>query len=251
MLLKSLVLGILFGIGVFALKSGLGLAAALSRRRRRQRLFGLLLFALLWALVFAGVALSLPRLDPLRHLAAIQSFMRSGMLIHLLLAALMLVWGLLLLRRGQAASTATSRGWLLLVLPCPVCVTVIFLSAAFFQARFPAQGATLLPGLYLAFMLISLTAAVIGSRRLEAAASPEAFLGGIMILLATYFFLSVTIMPQFADLDKIYRLAGCPDARSPVDPSQIHPMLALIALAFGAGFTLTWKRTGLRRSHHD
>jgi len=104
LLLKSLVLGILFGIGVFALKSGLGLTAALSRRRSRQRLFGLLLFALVWALVFAAVALVLPRLDPLRHLAAIALFMRSGMLIHLLLAGLMLIWGVILLRRRPAVA---------------------------------------------------------------------------------------------------------------------------------------------------
>lgn len=242
MLFKSLVLGILFGIGVFALKSGLGLTAALlSRPRGRQELFGLLLFALVWALVFAAVALVLPRLDPLRHLAAIALFMRSGMLIHLLLAGLMLIWGVILLRRREVRVVG-SRGWLLLVLPCPVCVTVIFLSAAFFLACFPEHGAFLVPGLYLVFMTISLTAAFLAGRNPVVSASPESFLGGAMILLATYFFLSVTIMPQFADLDKIYRLAVCPEARTPAVTNHWFPVPAAIGAAFGAGFGLTWNR---------
>ncbi len=246
MLFKSLVSGIVFGIGVFALKSGLGLAAALARRKSRERLAGLLLFALVWSLVFAAVALILPRLDPLRHLAAIQSLMGAGMLIHLLLAGLMLIWGAILLRRREAGRAA-GRGWLLLVLPCPVCVTVIFLSAAFFSARFPEYGAALVPGLYLVFMAIALVAAFIGARGLTRAANPETFLGGTMLLLATYFLLSVTIMPQFTDLDKVYRLAGCPGERTTVDPNQIFPVLVLVGLAFVSGFASTWKRTGLWR----
>jgi predicted transporter len=250
LLLKSLVLGILFGIGIFAVKSGLGVAVALYRRRRRERLLGLVAFAGVWAAVFSAVALVLPRLDPLRHLAAIQSFMRAGMLIHLVMAGLMAVWGVVLLRRSESPARG-SRGWLLLVLPCPVCVTVIFLSAAFFLARFPEHGALLVPGLYLAFMGIALAAAALAGRRprgrpeggAPAAVAPESFLGGAMLLLAVYFFLSVTIMPQFADLDKVYRLAGPHgDARAAVaNPSRLVPVLAAVT-AFAAGFGTTWKR---------
>ncbi|MBN2231422.1 MAG: hypothetical protein JW781_01195 [Deltaproteobacteria bacterium] len=251
MLLKSLVLGILFGIGIFAVKSGLGMAAALSRRRRRERLLGLAAFAGVWAAVFIAVALVLPRLDPLRHLAAIQSFMRSGMLVHLVMAGLMAVWGVVLLRRGDHAA-AGSRGWLLLVLPCPVCVTVIFLSAAFFSARFPEHGAVLVPGLYAVFMGIAVGTAALVGRRLTggankgtaATATPESFLGAAMLLLAVYFFLSVTIMPQFADLDQVYRLAGYhSDARAAAtELSRLIPALAALTTAFCAGFGTTWNR---------
>ena len=69
MLYKSLILGVLFSIGVFAGKSGIGLAYLLGRTPSWQgKALRLLGFALLYALVFALAAWGLRVLDPLAHL---------------------------------------------------------------------------------------------------------------------------------------------------------------------------------------
>jgi predicted transporter len=96
--------------------------------------------------------------------------------------------------------------------------------------------------LYLAFVLISL-ATLIGIERYRKrrAMPPESFLGGAMILIAVYFFLSVTVLPQFADVDNIYRLAMYPVETPSQKVVHLVPFFILTAAAFigGYGFTST------------
>ncbi|MGD9221617.1 MAG: DUF2162 family putative transporter, partial [Desulfobacteraceae bacterium] len=128
---QSLILGVLAGIGIFAVKSGVGISYVVLRQERiRTKAAGFIIFAMVYGFVFATAAWILPKIDPVRHLAAIQSFIQSGMLVHLAMAGLMMGWGLVLLKQNTA-SQSKSRGWLMLAVPCPVCVTVIFFSAGF------------------------------------------------------------------------------------------------------------------------
>ena len=183
MLYKSLILGVLFSIGVFAGKSGIGLAYLLERTPSWQgKALRLLGFALLYALVFALAAWGLRVLDPLAHLESIQRFLRSGMQAHLLMAGVMIVWGLALLRRPHRHG-GSSRGWLLMALPCPICATVIVFSLAFALALFPDHFALTAVGLYLGFLVISLVVMLLmlGLGRMTAQ-SAEHLLGGAMIL---------------------------------------------------------------------
>lgn len=235
MLYKSLILGVLFGIGIFAAKSGVGLAYVISGRQRpRTTASVLLVFAMTYGLLFVLIALVLHRIDPVRHLTAIQGFLRSGMLVHMVMAGLMAVWGIVLLKRRRAEA-ATSRGWLLLVLPCPVCAGVILFSGAFLVSLFPDGRLWVLSGLYFAFLLISLlTMGGIHRFRRRARHFPEAFLGGTMLLMAAYFMLSVTVMPQFADLESVYRLARYQADTTPRDALGA----ILLALTAAAAFTL-------------
>ena len=241
MLYKSLVLGILFGIGIFAAKSGVGLSYAVSRTRRLRAKAGILLsFALIYALVFLLAGLLLYRIDPVHHLVAIQTFLQSGMVVHVTLAGLMMAWGWLLLKQ-RPTSPAASRGWLMLVLPCPVCAAVIVFSAAFGVSLFPDHGLVIVSGLYLAFVLVSMLFMVLSHRfRRVSGQSHEAFLGGAMWLMATYFMLSVTIVPQFADLDKVYRLAAYHAGSSAADPvpMALLAVTTLAVFALGCGLTL-------------
>lgn len=246
MLYKSLILGVLFGIGIFAVKSGVGLSYGVARRPGLFKKFTLLLlFALAYGLVFGLIAVVLGRIDPVRHLTAIQSFLQSGMTIHLVMAALMALWGVVLLK-GRHGHAGASRGWLLLVLPCPVCASVILFSAAFLHSFWPDQFAWALAGLYLAFVLLSLAAMGAMALGRGAARSPESLLGGAMVLMAAYFLLSVTVMPQFAGLEEVYRLS----LHRPAGPAQVAggalPVAALVVAAFAAGFGFTLNKTRRR-----
>lgn len=236
MLYKSLILGVIFGIGLFAVKSGVGLSYLVSRRERfRGKILALLLFAGIYGLLFGMTALVLHHIDPVRHLAAIQTFLQSGMLVHMVMAGLMAIWGVVLLKRHHTPG-AMSRGWLLLVVPCPVCAAVILFSAAFVVSLFPDSRESVIWGLYLVFVLISLsTMGILRLLRRRMVQPSEAFLGGAMLLMAVYFILSVTVMPQFADLDSVYRLA-CYHAEKVPGNFFGTVLLAIVAVsAFGTG----------------
>lgn len=242
MLYKSLILGVLFSIGVFAGKSGIGLAYLLGRTPSWQgKIVRLLAFALLYGLVFGLAAWGLRVLDPLAHLEGIQRFLQSGMQAHLLMAGVMIVWGLTLLRRPHYHGS--SRGWLLLTLPCPVCATVIVFSLAFGLSLFPDHFAQTTGGLYLTFLVISLAVMglMLGLGRMMAQ-SAESLLGGAMVLLGSYFLLSMAVLPQFTDVDKIYRLASHQTSGQPYNFAALLPLLALTLFTFLTGFGLTLKK---------
>jgi predicted transporter len=196
--------------------------------------------------VFLLAALILKRLDPVRHLPAFQALLQSGMLVHIAMAALMMIWGWILLRRRRL-ETAKTRGWLILVSPCPVCATVILLSLALLRALLPDHFPWLVLGLYAAFMLLGLLTAWIVGLYQEARGQPsEPLLGAAMMLIAAWFLISATVIPQFADLDKVYRLAGY---RSGTQVKQAFSwvwMAMSVAAAFTLGYGLTYLKTRKR-----
>jgi predicted transporter len=240
---QSLILGVLFSIGVFAVKSGVGLSYVVSaQQKRRSKAGAVMLFALIYLCVFGVAVLALERIDPVAHMAAIRSFIQSGMMLHLLMAGLLMIWGLMLLRRTEG-SRPTSRGWLILAVPCPVCVTVIFFSAGFLITCFPDTPLSAVLALYLAFVLINLlTMAVTALYRKNTATTPESFLGAAMLLASLYFFLSVTVMPQFADVENVYRLAVYQGRAHSTKPLHLVPFSILAATAFLGGYGFTTKK---------
>jgi predicted transporter len=142
----------------------------------------------------------------------------------------------MLLKRSDD-SRSGSRGWLMLALPCPVCITVIFFSAGFLITCFPDHAKGVVFTLYLAFVLISLASVgVIHLYRKRQAASPESFLGGTMLLMAVYLFLSVTVMPQFADAEKVYQLATHQGQTQTQKTQHLGLFFLLTAAAFAGGY---------------
>lgn len=246
MVYKSLVLGVLFSSGIFAGKSGLGLAYLLGRTSSpSRRCLQLFLFALTYALLFVLAAWGLRRFDLPAHLETIQKLLQGGMTVHLLMAGMMIAWGLALLRRNH--HQGASRGWLLLILPCPVCVTVIVFSLAFVLALFPDNFLRITGGLYLVFLAISLSvglamAGVMSSLGRRTTHSAENLLGGAMVLLGAYFLLSMVVLPQFADVDKIYRLARHKTGGSPETLADLLPLVLFFVFSFTVGFGRTYKK---------
>ena len=234
---KALMVGVLFSIGLFAVKSGVGITYVVAgQAKKRAKVAALLLFVLSYGLVFSAVAALLAVIDPVRHLTAIQSFIQSGMIVHVGMAVVLTAWGVLLLKR--AGHCRKSKGWLLLALPCPVCITVIFFSAGFLCSCFPDTPKSAVLVLYLSFVLINLgTMGVIRLYRKQRTMPAESFLGGAMLLIALYFFISVNLVPWFADVDKIFRLAlhqgGIPDVKTALPTALVF---GLSTVAFIGGF---------------
>ncbi|WP_024336071.1 DUF2162 family putative transporter [Desulfotignum balticum] len=203
---KTLILGLVMSFAAFAVKAGGGLAYLfLQQRRMPVRAVAALGFALVYAVVFSAVWLVLINVDLMAHLALLQTFFASGMALHVLLALFLTVWGAILLT-GNRRQSGISRGWLALVIPCPVCFSVMVLSCAFVHALYPGDS-LVFTGLFLGFILISLGfaaafAALAGQRR-----HPDTFLGILMLYIAMYFMLSVMILPHVEDLERIYRIS--------------------------------------------
>jgi predicted transporter len=234
---QSLILGVLFSIGIFAVKSGVGISYFVTGQEKNRAKAGVfLIFALTYFFVFAAAAFVLDRIDLVHHLTAIQTFIQSGMIVHLVMAGLLMAWGIMLLKKSKG-SRLKSKGWLILAVPCPVCVTVIFFSAGFLITCFPNMPHSMVLILYLVFVLVNLvTMGVISSYRKRQVTPPEFFLGGAMLLIAVYFFLSVTVMPQFADVEKVYRLALYQGQTHSQEVLHIVLIYILTAAAFVGGY---------------
>ncbi|MCF6291478.1 MAG: DUF2162 domain-containing protein [Desulfobacterales bacterium] len=235
--LKSLILGLAFSVGIFAVKSGAGLSYLFRREpgplRRLAAVCGFLagygtVFWLAWFLV--------SRIDLLARLDTVMLFFKNGMTLHFLLAGLLLLWGVALLKKGPG-SEAGSRGWLLLILPCPVCFSVILFSGGFLHILLP-DVPWLFGWLFVGFTLVSLGSGL--GLTLFGKGNAEHGLGTVMVLAALYFLLTIAVAPQFGDIERIYRLSrtgvtGLADSRLPL-------LLAGAGLAFAAGFIKTvWR----------
>ncbi len=236
---KSLILGVLFSIGVFAVKSGVGLyyciEEAAASRTRRLALAG---FAAVYLLLFAAAFVVLRTVDMIEHLPVFLGFMRSGMMVHLLMAGMLLFWGVRLLREGGARHRI-SRGWILLATPCPVCAAAILMSMGLLFAAMPDRSIVTTAWLYLMFLSVSLSVVFI-LRRANAGENQglETLLGGAMVLIAAYFLLSVVVIPQFADAENVYRLALATAEGSSPGFAETAGFFAATAVAFGVGFAL-------------
>lgn len=247
--LKSLFLGLLFATGIFALKCGCGLHYILARKRAlAARACVLVSFAFVYLAVFAGSWGVCREADALRWFHLLSAVFQSGMLLHVVLAGGLLVWGLALLKRERTPDER-SAGWIALVVPCPLCAAVVFVTVAFLVSAFPDVSLRAVLGAYLLFVVLSLL--TIGGLCLwggATGAEPESMLGTSMLFISTYFFLSAMLMPQFGDLDKVYRLAAYQPDQPGGGAWQLLVLFSVLLLCIGGGFWLGLKR--IRRVAH-
>jgi predicted transporter len=176
--------GMLFSLGIFALKVGLGLGYGRVGRR--------------------GIALTLGGYMGLFMLIAVaaewlmrilQPILAKGPWLHTLLATGMIAWGMVVIfgkrHEHQAADCCERppRAHLLMLVPCPVCLTAMTFSiwAALNAITLPP----LVTGLCLgsAFALMALVVALIARPR--SAGTSETSLGMAMIVVGLYFIASL------------------------------------------------------------
>lgn len=245
--LKSLFVGIIFAIGIFALKSGIGMQYVMRRKydvTAKVLLFAL--FGIVYLTIFFICARFLQQADLLKYYETFQSFVQSGMTIHIIMAGGFIVWGMALLKQGKRSGTPT-YGWLAMVVPCPVCITVIFLSTAFLLSYFPDVGLWAVGYAYVTFMaIVAITVVAMTVWGITSSSSPESDMGAAMLFIAAYFFLSVIIMPQFGDMDKIYRIATYQSKKQLIESKDFLILLTTTAVFFISGF-LYMKQKAKRR----
>jgi predicted transporter len=170
-----------------------------------------------------------------------------------------MIWGFYLLgaRRPKCGSNEAgenggrkSRAWLALVVPCPVCASVVLLSASCLTLYFPGEAAVSVASLYAGFLAL---AGVSGFATFSAKTEKkgeESSLGIAMILVSSYFVISALVIPQFSEAGRIYRMADYSRSDSGTDMrTQLSAFAVLFAL-FAAGF-LAKKVTAVRNKRHE
>ena len=247
--LKSLFLGLTFTIGIFALKSGVGFHYLFTQKRHsREQILFICGFALTYFLIFSISYLVLKKINMIDYYSTFQGLFTSGMYIHSFLAAGLIIWGIYLLK-NKREQQETSRAFWLLIIPCPLCTSVIFLTTAFLMAYFPHIGLFAVMGAYLFFILINfVTILSLALWDIKADVTPEHTLGKAMLFIAIYFILSIIIMPQFSDIDKIYRIAAYRGEEASMNTKDILLLLATIATFFMTGYLV--KRRKIRRERN-
>lgn len=230
--LKTLILGLAVSLGAFAVKSGGGLSYLyLQMPGKWAKTLVSLYFIACYGVVFMAAAWVLSRVDLTRHINILQGFFKSGMALHLLLALLISVWGVRLLVKNRQDRGIT-RGWVPLVVPCPICFCVILLSSSFVSALYPGTPLVFVC-LYIGFVLISLTVALLFAFVIRDRERAGSFLGTLMLYIAGYFILSVIVIPQFGDLDRIYRISLAEDISGISKDRLIVIVFCLVAVFTG------------------
>ena len=235
--LKALVLGVIFATAIFAFKSGIGLGYFLqSGIEKASARISVLVYAVIYFLLFEAGYLIATKVPLFANLDLVQVLLRYAMVIHVVLAGGLFLWGLWVLR-SNSKGWHTSYGWVALMLPCPVCLSVIFIITAILYSSFGAGSHTAVFGAYLVFLIMGLMGALFtGILQKKRGTEYSKALGITMVALASYFLLAVIIMPQFKDIDKIYRLAAYKVEREGGQSKQsVIPLMAMVA-AWLSGF---------------
>jgi predicted transporter len=187
--------GMLFSLGIFAVKVGFGLGFG------RMRWKGVFLTLSLYIVLFVLIATLSEQL-----INILEPILKKGPYLHALMATGMIVWGVLLLRKhkreaSQPLNLSTSS--LLLLIPCPVCLTAMTFStwAALSVIKLPAS----LVGLGLGIVFVILTLAVIGLTRFKQTSNTEISLGLGMIAIGLYFISSLFLPRKIEEAKAVYQ----------------------------------------------
>ena len=250
-MIKSLwIAGILIALSTFGIKVGLGASAIcyngiISGRRKFFFLSGIFL---LYSFLFFSLYSLTVQFQLLNYLARFLQVMRYGMVIHLLIALGLILWGVnLLLRQApllqRERTSQAPQEALLLVFPCPVCATVILLTISLAHSVFPFSLLSTTGLLFGTFFIISLaTVAILFPFRRQIGKADSSFLGLVMIIVALYFFLVVLIAPIYQEAQDVYHLASQNTGNTSLNLKSFLVLSAIAAVLFSTGFLSEYRK---------
>lgn len=238
----GIAIGLALALGIFSFKTAVGGYYLISLPGHRLGK-GIILF-ILWIAYFAlfqAAFFLMEHISLFRIAENSTGFLNAGIPVHLLLCAGMVIWGTkLLTAHEEPREKSVSRGWLLLAVPCPVCAFAIFLVCSFASMLFPESIRLmrwLVPAAFLisnlVFLLLLHTASKLFRIR------PLPLTGGIMILIALYFFLILITAPGMDSAEKLYA-AACSSSDLPDLSWKSISVYSILLAALLAGFILKY-----------
>ncbi|WP_300669935.1 DUF2162 family putative transporter [Desulfoluna sp.] len=205
---KSLIAGLVFTMGIYAAKCGIGLACGLVEHEKKGRQFvfiGTAVFA--YTLLFGGSYFLLTRVNLLNQFLIVQHLVEWAMVVHVAMATLLLVWGIALLKKPTDEKGAV-RGWLLFAFPCPVCMGVVLLTVAFVIGFFPERSLEMTAMAWGVFAAVTLVSFWVARSLGDRFHNPHHFMGTMMVFAALWFLLTVLIVPHVSELPDVFAMAS-------------------------------------------
>lgn len=235
--------GMLFTLGIFAVKVGFGLGFGRIKRK------GVFLVLFLYPVIFVSIAMLSEQL-----IKILEPVLRKGPYLHALMALMMIAWGIYILRTQNTeyktqtntkcktqnskfgnSELRTLNPSLLLILPCPVCLTAITFStwAALDVLKLPAPLVGL--GLGIIFVALSLLFCIslkLITRRSSLITS-RIGLGLSMMGIGLYFLASLFLPMKIEEAKGIYKSFLTEGGNIDVNNSIGVLVLLFVALIIG------------------
>jgi len=247
-MLKQLwITGVLIAFSVFGIKVGLGLGAQIYNRTvpPGKKVIFLAGCLFIYLILFFCLYYVITHFNLLNYLDQFVNMLQYGMLLHLAVALGLLLWGgKLLLQNPAEHKHLPFRASLLLIVPCPVCATVILLNLSLACSLFAVSPFLTTLTLFVLFSsIIVLTVGLVFPFR-HKIASGSSFLGLAMVLVSLYFLITVIIAPIYPEIKSAFAMAI---SNSPVSQIDLFhtAILGVIVFILGcAGFIKTYIAKG-------
>ena len=209
--ITGILTGLAFSLAVFAFKTAVGeFYFLLESGNARRNTFFLLTATAAYGIVFLVVFLLLSLFPGMqRVLMERHGLFQAGMLLHLLVAAGFLVWGILLLGAGPDEKRNIHGGWLL-ALPCPVCMTAILLAGTFAELLLPDSKwmvRLFVPGIFFLVNFLVLGCLCFLIRRRNGLDSRR-LVGRLMVFVGLYFAGLLLLVPNLERIEGMYRIVS-------------------------------------------
>jgi len=223
--------GMLFSLGIFAVKVGLGLGCG----NYAVRTMGLILSG--YTALFMLIAVAAGGL-----MKVVAPLLQQGAYSHTVLAAGLIIWGLAVILRKPAArpEQQQSGGWasLLMIIPCPVCLSAMVFST--WAALNAVKLTPLLLGLCLGLAFSVMALLVAFGVRMRSGAMPQTSLGMAMIAVGLYFVASLFLPAKIEAAKAMYN--SFVNETPKLSSGDTTGVMALMIILLLAGFLARKKR---------
>ncbi len=212
--LKTLWLGLVVSMAVFAVKTGFGWACLWTEWPRGRRVAVSFCILAGYAAMFSLTFLLASYFDLSAHYETLLPLWENGVVLHWITALVLCVWGVTLLK-GPACSSGCGfvscriGPAFAMIIPCPVCISVVLMSIAGLVLYFPEEALPAAVALFAVFVCIAVSGGLLlVAYRKSSGEPPENTLGLLMLMTALYFMLSALLMPHVGEIERIYRLSA-------------------------------------------
>ena len=246
MIEKFWLVGILIALSSFGIKVGLGATAIIYDRfvSLKRKIIFLSATYLIYFSLFLLFYLFIINFELLKYFDYFIGFMNYGMILHILVAVGIFYWGIkLLIGKSEKLQVNNQKGVLLLILPCPVCMTVIFFTLSFSYKLFSFSQFYTTGILFIIFisfsLLVILLTLPLHKKIINANSS---FLGLTMVMIAIYFLLLILIAPVYQETKELYnKIISNTTPKGTLDLKFFVLLLITMILLFTVGMIIKFK----------